>query len=75
MNTSADALRREQIDAVLALAAPHVSKDRQPLIEVVAHEWFHQFDADDRAERTAQDLCGALLSHWQFGANRAAGRP
>jgi glutamate dehydrogenase len=75
MNASTDALRRERTDAVLALAATHLSDERRPLIEGFAHEWFRQLDADDLAERTPEDLCGALLSHWQFGATRAAGRP
>ena len=59
-------MEREQIDAVLRLAAAQVSDDRQPLTEVVADGWLRQLDADDHAERTAADVCGALLSHWQF---------
>ena len=75
MNTPADALAREQIDAVLRLAAAQPNGDRQPLSEVVAEGWFRQLDADDLAERTLPDLCGALLSHWQFGATRRPGQP
>ena len=75
MNTSTDALRRERTAAVLALAATHLSGERRPLPEGFVREWFRQLDADDLAERTPEDLCGALLSHWQFGASRAAGRP
>ena len=74
MNTSTDALRRERTAAVLALAATHLSGERRPLPEGFVREWFRQLDADDLAERTPEDLCGALLSHWQFGASRAAGR-
>ncbi len=59
-------MEREQIDAVLRLAAAQVSDDRQPLTEVVADGWLRELDADDHAERTAADVCGALLSHWQF---------
>src|SRR5207344_802060 len=36
---------------------------------------FRQLDADDLAERAPEDLCGALLSQWQFGSMRVAGRP
>ena len=75
MNNPADALEREQIDAVLRLAAAQVRDDRRPLAEVVADGWLRQLDADDHAERTVADLCGALLSHWQFGATRRPGRP
>ena len=45
MNTPADALAREQIDAVLRLAAAQPSGGRQPLSEVVADGWFRQLDA------------------------------
>ena len=75
MNSSTDALRREKTDAVLALAAARVSAERRPLVEGFAREYFRQLDADDLAERTPEDLCGALLSQWQFGASRTAGRP
>ena len=75
MNTPADALEREQIEAVLRLAAAQPNGDRQPLSEVVAEGWFRQLDADDQAERALPDLCGALLSHWQFGATRRPGQP
>src|SRR5678816_914147 len=75
MNHPADALEREQIDAVLRLAAAQVNDDGRPLAEVVADGWLRQLDADDHAERTVADLCGALLSHWQFGATRRPGRP
>jgi len=75
MNTPADALEREQFDAVLRLAATRPNGDHQPLSEVVAEGWFRQLDADDLAERALPDLCGALLSHWQFGATRRPGQP
>ncbi|MEP7057121.1 MAG: NAD-glutamate dehydrogenase, partial [Caldimonas sp.] len=75
MNASTDALRRERIDAVLALAATRLAAERRPSFEGYAREWLRQLDADDLAERTPEDLCGALLSQWQFGAARAAGRP
>ncbi|HEY0858942.1 MAG TPA: NAD-glutamate dehydrogenase domain-containing protein, partial [Albitalea sp.] len=75
MNGSTDALRRERIDAVLALAADHVPPESRPMIEGFAREYFRQIDIDDLAERSADDLCGALLSHWQFGVTRAAGKP
>jgi glutamate dehydrogenase len=75
MNNPTDALRREKTEAVIALAAARVTPERQPLLEGLAGEYFRQLDADDLAERSADDLCAALLSHWQFGATRAPGRP
>ncbi len=75
MNAPADALRVERTEAVLALAAEHVAADQRPVVETFAREYFRQLDVDDLAERSPDDLCGALLSHWQFGASRSAGRP
>src|SRR5882724_2115085 len=75
MNASTDALRRETIEAVLTLAGARLSAERRPLVEVFAREYFRHLDADDLAERTPEDLCGALLSQWQFGASRTADRP
>ena len=75
MSNPNNALRRERLDAVLALAAPHVPAERRPLIEGFAREYFRQVDVDDLAERAPEDLSGALLSHWQFGAQRAPGTP
>jgi glutamate dehydrogenase len=74
MNASTDTVRRETIDAVLALAFARLSAEQRSQVETFAREYFRQLDADDLAERTPEDLCGALLSHWQFGATRAAGR-
>src|SRR5689334_19699511 len=74
MNAATDALRRETVDSVLELAASSVPAAQRPLVEAFAREWFRQLDADDLAERTPEDLCGALLSHWQFGATRTPGK-
>jgi glutamate dehydrogenase len=75
MAASTEALREERVDAVLALAATRQSGgDRKP-IEGFAHEYFRQVDIEDLTERTSDDLLGALLSHWQFGAQRPPGAP
>jgi glutamate dehydrogenase len=74
MAASTDLQRDERIAAVLALAARQVPKEREPLAGF-AHEYFRQVDLDDLSERTAEDLLGALLSHWQFGAQRKPGAP
>ena len=70
-----DAQRDERIEAVLALAATQLSAGHRSAIEVFCREHLHQLDADDLAERTAEDLWGAVLSHWQFGAQRVPGKP
>ena len=75
MNAPTDALRLERLDTVLALAASRLPAERRPMFEGFAREYFRQLDDDDLAERTPEDLSGALLSHWQFGATRTPGAP
>jgi glutamate dehydrogenase len=75
MSAPTDALRRERLDTVLALAAPLVPAERRPMFEGFAREYFRRLDDDDLAERAPEDLSGALLSHWQFGSVRVPGRP
>ena len=75
MSAPPDALRRERLDTVLALAAPHVPAERRPMFDGFAREYFRRLDDDDLVERAPEDLSGALLSHWQFGSVRVPGRP
>ena len=75
MDASTETLRRERIDAIQELAAAHLSAEQRSLIDGFAREYFRQLDTDDLTERTPEDLCGAVLSHWQFGATRTPGRP
>ncbi|MGE4241582.1 NAD-glutamate dehydrogenase [Ramlibacter sp.] len=75
MDASTETARGERIAAVLALAAARLPTDERLRIEPFARDYFHQLDARDLAERTAEDLLGALLSHWQLGAVRAPGVP
>jgi glutamate dehydrogenase len=75
MSAPTDALRRERLETVLALAAPHVPAERRPMFEGFAREYFRRLDDDDLAERAPDDLSGALLSHWQFGSVRVPGKP
>ncbi|NML42594.1 NAD-glutamate dehydrogenase [Ramlibacter sp. G-1-2-2] len=75
MAASTEMQREERVAAVLALAADRQPPaERQP-IAGFAHEYFAQVDLEDLSERTAEDLLGALLSHWQFGAQRKPGVP
>jgi glutamate dehydrogenase len=68
-------MRAERVDAVLALAASRLGADEARKLEAVAREYFRRVDAEDLAERSPEDLLGALLSHRQFGAQRAPGTP
>src|SRR6185369_11002536 len=74
MNASTPALHN-RIDAVMALAASQLDAGKRQAIEGFAHEFFRQLDADDLAERTPEDLLGAMLSHLQLGETREPGRP
>ena len=73
MNVSTQALH-DGVNAVLALSASRLDAGRHQLVESLAHEYFRQLDPQDLAERTPEDLLGALLSHLQLGEVREAGR-
>jgi glutamate dehydrogenase len=73
MNASAQILHN-RVEAVLALAASRLEPARQKIIEGFAREYFSRLDSEDLAERTPEDLLGALLSHLQLGQERTPGR-
>ena len=75
MNAPTDAFRLEWLDTVLALAASRLPAEQRPMFEGFAREYFRQLDDDDLVERAREDLSGAVLSHWQFGATRTPGAP
>jgi len=75
MNAPTDSLRLERLDTVLALAASRLPAERRAMFEGFAREYFRQLDDDDLVERAPEDLSGAVLSHWQFGATRTPGVP
>ncbi|MEO5671555.1 MAG: hypothetical protein ABIR26_12750, partial [Ramlibacter sp.] len=74
MNASTPALH-SRVDAVLALAASQLDASKRQAVEGFAREFFRQLDADDLAERTPEDLLGAVLSHLRLGDVREPGRP
>ncbi|HSV36026.1 MAG TPA: NAD-glutamate dehydrogenase [Ramlibacter sp.] len=74
MNAATQALHN-RIEAVLALSASRLEAARHQVVEGIAREYFRRLDAQDLAERTPEDLLGALLSHLQLGEAREAGRP
>ena len=73
MPTPPEDLQRERTDAVLALAATRLQPAQRPLVEAFGREYFRRLDSEDLLARTPEDLLGALLSHWQFGARRSPG--
>ena len=74
MNSSTEGMRRERIDAVLALAAAQLQAAQHEPFKAFARACLAHLDADDLASRSNEDLLGALLSHWQFGAERLPGK-
>ncbi len=74
MDASTDAARRERIDAVMALAAARLQGEQRASFDIFARACFHHLDTDDLAVRSSEDLLGALLSSWQFGAERLPGK-
>ena len=74
MNAATQALHN-RLDAVLALADSRLEESRRKMVEDFAPEYFSRLDAEDLAERTPEDLLGALLSHLQLGEVRETGRP
>jgi len=74
MNASTQAVHN-RLAAVLALAAARLEPDRQQAIQRIAPEYFQRLDPRDLAERTPEDLLGALLSHLHLGEVRKPGQP
>ncbi|MBG9388390.1 NAD-glutamate dehydrogenase [Caenimonas aquaedulcis] len=74
MNANIAALHN-RVDAVIALAATRSDAHRSQIIQGFAREYFSRMDADDLAERTPEDLLGALESHLQLAQSREPGTP
>ncbi len=74
MTATPATLQPERIDAVLALAAERLAPAQRPAVEAFGRECFRRLDTEDLLARTPEDLLGALLSHWQFGAKRQPGQ-
>jgi glutamate dehydrogenase len=75
MDASTEALRAERLRELIALGEARLPAERRQAFGVFAAECFAQLDEDDLADRSVEDLAGALLSHWQWGAQRAPGTP
>ncbi len=75
MDATDAALRRDRLDGLLAMTQPGLPPERREPFAGFAAACFDQLDADDLAETRLEDLAGALLSHWQFGAQRAGDAP
>ncbi|MES2783999.1 MAG: NAD-glutamate dehydrogenase [Pseudomonadota bacterium] len=65
----------DRTSAVVALSATRSEPALHQLVESIAHPYFARLDADDLAERTPEDLLGALVSHLRLGQTRTPGTP
>ena len=74
MTATPQTLQHERIAAVISLATARVPAAQRATVEVFGREYFRRLDVEDLLARTPEDLMGALLSHWQFGAKRAPGQ-
>ena len=74
MNDSLETPKSEPMEAILSLAAQRVQPPQRGLVDGFGREYFRRMDADDLRARSAEDLLGALLTHWQFGARRRSGQ-
>jgi len=75
MNKPASTACEERIAAAVAHAQQRVAADERALIEVFIREYYRQIDPEDLLERSADDLAGAALSHWELGRVRTPGQP
>jgi len=75
MATSPDAAKAQRLEAVHALISQRVDARERALLETFARGYFQRIDPEDVLERSAEDLYGALLSHWQFARKREPGQP
>ena len=73
MTAAPENLFLERIQAVLALAAARLQPAQRGQIEAFGRAYFSRLDEDDLLARSPEDLLGALLSNWQFGARRQPG--
>ena len=75
MNKPPSALHEERLAAAVEHARQKVAAGERSLIEAFIREYYRQVDPDDLAARSADDLAGAALSHWELGRLRLPGAP
>ncbi|MFO0121564.1 MAG: NAD-glutamate dehydrogenase domain-containing protein, partial [Inhella sp.] len=75
MDASNEGLRQERLTQVMSVATSRLSSERRSGFAPYAEACLAQLDADDLQDARAEDLAGALLSHWQFGQQRQPGQP
>ncbi len=71
---SDDAVRQERLAAVTALVNAKVAPDQRAMLVDFVGQYLGKVDPEDIAARSAADLYGAALSHWNFARVRAPGK-
>jgi glutamate dehydrogenase len=56
----------EVIDQVVTHLKDRLPAAQLPVLEAFVRRYYADVDAEDLAERSAEDLYGAALSHWHF---------
>jgi glutamate dehydrogenase len=64
----------EVIDQVVTHLKDRLPAPQQPTLEAFVRRYYADVDAEDLAERSAEDLYGAALSHWHFARSFAGGQ-
>ncbi len=73
MDTPNDTLRDECIAGAIEQSTTRLPTEQRDAFENFARGYFHNVDTDDLRARASEDVVGALLSCWQFAAQRDAG--
>jgi glutamate dehydrogenase len=73
MNKPIASAYEERVAAAVAHAQQKVAAAERALIETFIREYYRQIDPEDLIARSADDLAGAALSHWELGRVRAPG--
>jgi len=63
----------ERLEAVVALVRKRAPKAERADLEAFVRGYFRRVAPEDLAERAAEDLFGAALSHWDLARKRAPG--
>ncbi|MEO8306099.1 MAG: NAD-glutamate dehydrogenase [Betaproteobacteria bacterium] len=73
MTTNADDSGQRRLNEVLALVRTRLAETQRGVLERFVARYYGQVDPEDMNERTAADLYGAALSHWNFARHRERG--
>ncbi|MGH8370345.1 MAG: hypothetical protein ACRESC_05135, partial [Gammaproteobacteria bacterium] len=61
--------KNKHLDSVINLAKQH---SQNPALATFIRDYYDDIAAEDLLQHSVEDLCGAALGHWEFGAKRAA---